>query len=103
VKNAPRERSHKLVIRSGRWEEIDVAVDQLKREIETYDANHDALLGSALNKYVLIHGTEIVGTYDTESDAINDGYRRFGNVPFLVKRVSPIDEPANYLSGLVAL
>jgi hypothetical protein len=77
-------------------------IDQLRREVETYQENREQLLGNALGKFVLIHGDEIVATYDTELDAINDGYRRFGNVPFFVKRVAAVDEPANFLSPIVS-
>lgn len=73
-------------------------IEQLARELETFEANRARLLGESLRKYVLIHGEELVGTYDTESDAIAEGYRRFGNVPFLVKRVTPVEEPADFLS-----
>lgn len=73
-------------------------LEELARELETYEANRERLLGEALGKYVLIHEDELIGAYDTEADAIAEGYRRFGNVPFLVKRISPIDEPANFLS-----
>ena len=76
-------------------------LEELKEELETFEKNRERLLGEAPRQYVLIRGTEVVGTFDTESDAINDGYRRFGNVPFLVKRVVPVDEPANFLSGLL--
>ena len=76
-------------------------LEELREELETYEANRERLLGEAARKYVLVHGTEIVGTFDTEGDAIAAGYQRFGNVAFLVKRVTPIDEPANFLSGVL--
>jgi len=80
-----------------------VEQQHLTQELATFEANRENLLGTALNKYVLIHGTEIVGTYDTEHDAIQQGYRQFGNVPFLVRRISPVQDVANYLSGIVAI
>lgn len=73
-------------------------VAELSREQETYETHREQLLGEALGKFVLIHGDQIIATYDTERDAINEGYRRFGNVPFFVKRVAAVDEPANFLS-----
>lgn len=73
-------------------------MEQLARELELYDENRERLLGESLGKYVLIHAHELVGTYDTEADAVAEGYRRFGNVPFLVKLVTPVEEPANFLS-----
>lgn len=71
-------------------------LEELRAEIATYGSNRERLLGESLGRYVLIHGDEIVAAYDTERDAINEGYRLFGNVPFFVKRVAAIDEPANF-------
>jgi hypothetical protein len=72
--------------------------EALKQELETYEANRERLLADSLGKYVLIRGDQIVATYDTERDAINEGYRMFGNVPFFVQRVAAVDEPANFVS-----
>jgi hypothetical protein len=74
---------------------------ELKEELETFENSREALLGSAPNKYVLIRKREIVGTYESESDAINEGYRRWGNVPFLVKHLVPAERPLNFFSGHV--
>lgn len=76
---------------------------ELETELATFESKRDELLGSAYNKFVLIHGSEVVSTYDSERDAIADGYRRFGNVPFLVRRVLPTDRPLNFVSGIVRL
>lgn len=75
----------------------------LKDELETFETHRSDLVARASGKFVLIHGREIVGTYETENDAINEGYRRFGNVAFLVKRIAQTDEPVNFVSGFVAL
>lgn len=77
--------------------------DSLATELATFREHRDELVGSSLNKYVLIHGDQIVSTYESEQDAINEGYRQFGNVTFLVKRITPGDLPLNFLSGLVRL
>lgn len=74
----------------------------LAKELETFESHRDELLGNSANKYVLIQGSEIMGTYESESDAINEGYRKCGNVPFLVKHVVPSERPLNFLSGVVA-
>ncbi len=73
-------------------------MDSLRQELETYEAHREQLLGDARGKYVLIRGDSVIATYDTEQDAINEGYRQFGNVPFFVKRIAAVDEPANFLS-----
>lgn len=77
--------------------------EELATELAVFEQHRDELLGTAYNRYVLIHGTEIVGTYEAERDAIDEGYRRFGNVPFLVKQVLPTEKPLNFVSGFVRL
>lgn len=77
---------------------MTATMEPLRQELETYEAHREQLLGEARGKYVLIHGDSIASTYDTEQDAIKEGYRQFGNVPFLVKRIAALDEPANFLS-----
>jgi len=72
-------------------------------ELETYSAKRDELLGEAEGRYVLIHENSVEGVYDTEHDAIVEGYRRLGNVPFLVKRVVAVEVPARFVSNLIAL
>ena len=42
-------------------------------------------------KFVLIHGNEIAGVWDTYQDALGAGYRQFGLDPFLVKQILSIE------------
>jgi len=71
----------------------------LATELKTYEQHRNALLGTAEGKFVLIHGTEVAGVYDTKMDAIAEGYRRFGNVPFLVKQVIKVEVPLQFVSN----
>jgi hypothetical protein len=73
----------------------------LRRELEVFEAHRAELLGRASGKYALIHGEQVVDIYDTEADAIREGYRQFGNVPFLVKRIVPVDIPERFASNLI--
>ncbi len=50
-----------------------------------------------------VHGDEVAGFYETEGDAISEGYRRYGNVPFLVKQVVEVEIPECFVSNLLAL
>ena len=74
---------------------------QLDRELETYAAHKVELLASDRDKFVLIKDDQICGTFDTQMDAIRDGYRRFGDVPFLVKQVVEVEMPAWFASNLI--
>lgn len=71
----------------------------LDTELDTYEKNRERLLGEHAGKYVLIHGEEVVGAYESKMDAIRLGYRTFGNVPFLVKRVVEVETPEYLVSG----
>ena len=71
----------------------------LDAELQTYEKNRESLLGSAEGKFVLIKGDQIVGVYESKMDAINQGYRQLGHVPFLVKQVLKVETPLNFLSN----
>jgi hypothetical protein len=62
----------------------------LEKELETYARELPNLLANE-RKFVLIHGEEIAGFWDTYEDALQAGYQRFGLTPFLVKRVEGIE------------
>jgi hypothetical protein len=57
----------------------------LGEEIQFYEQNKEALIRDHLNRHLLIKGTEVIGSYSTEGQAIREGVRRFGTEPFLVR------------------
>ncbi len=75
----------------------------LDKELAAYEAAKQSLLPNALGKFVLIHDGQVVAIFDAEFDAINAGYDRFGNVPFLVKQVVEVEVPDNFVSDLLAI
>lgn len=77
--------------------------EMLKKELETYEREREALLGTAEGKFVLIHGDEVLGTFDTQQDAIGQGYALLGNVPFLVKQIVQVEVPIDFVSSLLAV
>ncbi|MBI3798266.1 MAG: hypothetical protein HY268_15045 [Deltaproteobacteria bacterium] len=77
--------------------------DILATELKTYERHREELLGAAEGKFVLIHEAEVVGVYESQMDAIAEGYRRFGNVPFLVKQIVKIEIPLNFSSHHLGL
>lgn len=74
----------------------------LARELEVFEAHRQELMGRAAGKYELVHGDQLAGEFDTETDAIGEGYKLFGNVPFLVKKIEPMDIPRR-LSCMIAV
>lgn len=75
----------------------------LAAERHTFARHKKALLATGENKYALVHGEEIAGVYESQQDAIDEGYRRFGNVPFLVKRIVQVEVPMRFFSNLLNL
>ncbi|MBI4501536.1 MAG: hypothetical protein HY700_10275 [Gemmatimonadetes bacterium] len=73
----------------------------LEEELQTYEDNREKLLGSSKGKFVLIKGAEVVGVFDSQLDAIGQGYEKFGNVPFLVKQILEVETPQNFTSNLI--
>ncbi len=65
----------------------------LDRELATFERAKANLLATARGKYVLIHGDEVAGTFESQNDAINEGWRRFGFVPILTKRIVEFERP----------
>ncbi|HEY8291286.1 MAG TPA: hypothetical protein VIG44_02310 [Thermomicrobiales bacterium] len=75
----------------------------LDTEVCTYAEHRSDLLRTAEGKFVLIHGDEVAAVYTDKMDAIAEGYRRFGNVPFLVKRIVPVEQPETFASNLLGI
>jgi hypothetical protein len=73
----------------------------LDRELETYAKHRDELLGKSAGQYALIHKDEVLGVYESKSDALKEGYRRLGNVPFLVKEIVPVESATTFVASFV--
>ena len=76
---------------------------KLDIELETFNRNRTALLGQARGKFALIKGDRIVDLFESQQDAINRGYKEFGNEPFLVKQILEVDTLENFTSSNLAV
>jgi hypothetical protein len=65
----------------------------IDREWETFQDNLPALLEKEAGRYVLIHDDQVVGTWDTQAEALEEGYRRFNLESFLVQRIVADEKP----------
>ena len=63
---------------------------RLERELAAYKKLLPTLMDKE-GKYALIAGDDLLGTFDTYSDALDEGYREKGLDPFLVKRISSVE------------
>ena len=71
---------------------------RIAQEIATYKARLPELLEHE-GEYVLIKGDEVIGFFKGSRAALREGYRRFGIVPFLVKKVAAV-EPVIYIPNV---
>ena len=65
----------------------------LKAEIAYYDEHITELLLTYPNRFVLIHGDQLIGTFESHAEAVGEGVRRYGRGPFLVRRTSSGSSP----------
>lgn len=78
-------------------------LETLAVELQTFRDKREDLVGSDFGRWALLKGEVVVCAMDTEMDAINTGYREFGNVPFLVAEILPFDRPAVFVSPALDL
>jgi hypothetical protein len=64
----------------------------LEKELALYGKMKADLLKTYDGKFVLIHGEEFCGAFDTAENAYSEGVKRFGQEPFLVKKVTAQEE-----------
>jgi hypothetical protein len=79
---------------------IEDSIMALEKERETYERKRQELLRDE-GKFVVIHGDEIAGVWDTWESALNAGYGQYGLNPFMVQRIEAVDtvlRPLRYTS-----
>ena len=59
----------------------------LDQEIKYFNEHLDAWLKEFPGKIALVKGQELIGTYDTEAEALTEGARRYKLESFLVRRI----------------
>ena len=71
----------------------------LERELDTYRAKLPDLLAHA-GQFVVIHGDEVAGVYPGFDEALRDAYARFGEAPFLVRKISESEPVLTFTRNL---
>jgi hypothetical protein len=59
----------------------------LEQEIATFERERSHLEREHFGKFVLVHGDSVIDSYDDFERAAEEGVRRFGDEPFLIRRV----------------
>ena len=64
----------------------------LQTEIAVYENLRVDLEQESFGKWILIHGKENIGIFDTFEDAAVEAGRRFGRGPYLIRQVGAVHE-----------
>jgi hypothetical protein len=77
---------------------------ELEKELHYFNERRDEFLAHYEGQHVLIKGDEFAGAFTTEEEAYGAGIDRFGNEPFLIKKVTKEEEMVHlpaYTLGLI--
>lgn len=66
----------------------------LERELETYRRLVGGELAAEDGRYALIAGDDLLGVFDSYTDALTAGYKARGMEPFLVKKIATVETVA---------
>jgi hypothetical protein len=66
--------------------------EPFKNELDTYEREKERLICENEGRFVVIHGNDILGVWDTYEDALKSGYEKVKLERFLVKQIQGIDQ-----------
>ena len=75
----------------------------LAAELRTFDRQRANLLKTYPQQYALIKGRNLVGVFESDREALDTGYAKFGAAPFLVKQIRAKDDPVRLMVMGVSL
>ena len=73
----------------------------LQIETDFYETQLEDLLSKYEGKFALVKGEEIIGIFDSEGEAYTGGLSKVGNQPFLIRRISNLEEQTVTLPAFV--
>ncbi|MGH7867125.1 MAG: hypothetical protein ACREP9_05670 [Candidatus Dormibacteraceae bacterium] len=75
----------------------------LDREIAVFEENRSSLEADSMGKWVLIHDSSVIGTFDSFEEAAERAVSEFGQGPYLIRQigVSSVTLPASVLYHFV--
>lgn len=79
-------------------DDMPTSTPVLQPELDFFERRRLELFERAPGKYALIKGSELIGIFDTELEAIRVGYHKIGNEAFLVKQILEADVPLTFTS-----
>jgi hypothetical protein len=71
----------------------------LETEIAAFERQREELEKHYTGKFVVFHGDEFIGAFDTLNNAAAEAVRRFGRGPYLIRQIGapPVTLPASVL------
>ena len=73
---------------------------QLNQEYNYFQSHFNDLIKDHLDEFVLIKGKNVIAFFSSYEQALRDGLKRFGNVPFFIKAVRKEEETHFFHQGL---
>ena len=67
----------------------------LEREYKVFKEHRSELLAKGEGKFALVKGDTIVDVFTSYEDALKEGLKRFGDVPFLIQEIQR-EEDVNF-------
>ncbi len=71
----------------------------LEKETKYFEQKLPELIPTQVGKFVLIKDERLEGIFDALNDALKWGYEKYRDQPFLVKQVTPIQQPLNFANN----
>lgn len=78
----------RLNIGLRKMETAKTPADLFSAEKALFESKRSSLAKTHLGKFVLIHDKEVVGVFDSEQNALNEGYEKFGPVPLYIRQIA---------------
>lgn len=73
----------------------------LQQELDFFKANKSKWLEQGLSgKFVVIKGNEMFDYFSSHEDALRQGLRKYGDVPFLIKQVQQYEQVFHFFHGV---
>ena len=68
-------------------------------ENRTFDQHLPDLLKSDVGKFALVKGDKIIGVFVAIADALSYAYEKYGEQPFFVRQILPMQQPLNFVNN----
>ena len=74
---------------------------ELQTEMKAFDEQRESLIKAGNSgKFVVIKGKDVFDFFNTYEDALRQGLKKYGNVPFLVKEIAAFEQVNFFFHGV---